>query len=128
MTATELEADNAKLREQVEQLRTQLADATESVGHVEERCAKTFEVGKRWMAKAARFEAENAKLREQVDAAHMSRLLTENENESLRELLQRLLVEYRYLRVRPRKMYLQHEARMRAIEEEMRELGIEVDA
>lgn len=70
--------------------------------------------------------AENAKLREQVDAAHMSRLLTENENESLRELVQRLLAEYRYLRVRPRKMYLQHEARMRAIEEEMRELGVEV--
>ena len=72
--------------------------------------------------------AENAKLREQIDAAHMSRLLTENENESLRELLHRLLVEYRYLRVRPRKMYLQHEARMRAIEGEMRELGIEVNA
>lgn len=32
-------------------------------------------------------EAENAKLRERIDAAHMSRLLTENENESLRELL-----------------------------------------
>ena len=31
---------------------------------------------------------ENAKLREQIDAAHMSRLLTENENESLRELVQ----------------------------------------
>lgn len=31
-------------------------------------------------------QAENARLREQVDAAHMSRLLTENENESLREL------------------------------------------
>lgn len=31
-------------------------------------------------------DAENARLREQVDAAHMSRLLTENENEKLREL------------------------------------------
>lgn len=77
-------------------------------------------------AEIARLKAENAHLREQVDAAHMSRLLTENENEKLRELLQRLLAEYRYLRVRPRKMYLQHEARMRAIEEEMRELGVEV--
>lgn len=76
----------------------------------------------------AQLKTENAKLREQVDAAHMSRLLTENENEKLRELLHRLLVEYRYLRVRPRKMYLQHEGRMRAIEEEMRELGVEVDA
>ena len=49
------------------------------------------------------------------------------ENAKLRELLHRLLVEYRYLRVRPRKMYLQHEGRMRAIEKEMRELGVEVD-
>ena len=32
-------------------------------------------------------KAENARLLEQVDAAHMSRLLTENENESLRELV-----------------------------------------
>ena len=74
----------------------------------------------------ARLKAENAKLREQIDAAHMSRLLTENENEKLRELLQRLLAEYRYLRVRPRKMYLQHEGRMRAIERDMRDLGVEV--
>lgn len=29
-----------------------------------ERCAKTLEVGTRWMAKAARFESENTKLRE----------------------------------------------------------------
>lgn len=32
-------------------------------------------------------EAENERLRERIDAAHMSRLLTENENESLRELV-----------------------------------------
>lgn len=32
-------------------------------------------------------EAENAKLRERIDTLHMSRLLTENENESLRELV-----------------------------------------
>lgn len=48
------------------------------------------------------------------------------DNTKLRELLQRLLTEYRYMRVRPRRVYLQHEARMRAIEEEMSELGIEV--
>lgn len=36
--------------------------------------------------------AENAKLRERVDAAHMSRLLTENENEKLRKLLSRALI------------------------------------
>lgn len=35
-----------------------------------ERCAKTFEVGKRWMAKAARFESENTKLRELVRDYH----------------------------------------------------------
>lgn len=45
-------AENAKLREQG-------AD-------MDERHAKTFEVGKRWMAKAARFESENTKLRELV--------------------------------------------------------------
>ena len=35
----------------------------------------------------ALLESENAKLRERIDASHMSRLLTENENESLRELV-----------------------------------------
>ena len=81
-----------------------------------------------------RLQAENDSLRkelavtnplfETLNAAN-DRLIYENAK--LRELLQRLLAEYRYLRVRPRKMYLQHEGRMRAIEEEMRELGIEVD-
>lgn len=47
------------------------------------------------------------------------------ENTKLRELLQRLLMEYRYISVRPRKVYMRHEERMRAIEEEMRELGME---
>ena len=50
----------------------------------------------------------------------------EEENSKLRELLQRLLTEYRYMRARPRRVYLQHERRMRAIEEDMRNLGIEV--
>lgn len=44
--------------------------------------------------KANRLEDENARLREQVDAAHMSRLLTENENEKLRELCAGLLTGY----------------------------------
>lgn len=48
------------------------------------------------------------------------------ENDKLRELARRLLTEYRYMRVRPRRVYLEHEGRMRAIEEEMRELGVEV--
>lgn len=33
---------------------------------------------------------ENAELRERLDGAHMSRLLTENENETLRELVRHL--------------------------------------
>lgn len=49
--------------------------------------------------------AENAKLREQIDAAHMSRLLTENENESLRELVWDIMID--------------------AFEQRMRDLGIE---
>lgn len=50
------------------------------------------------------------------------------QNAKLRELAQRLLTEYRYMRVRPRRMYLEHEVRMRLIEDEMRSLGIEVPA
>lgn len=38
-------------------------------------------------ATGQKMEADNTKLRERIDAAHMSRLLTENENESLRELV-----------------------------------------
>lgn len=45
------------------------------------------------------------------------------ENAKLRELVRRLLTEYRYMRARP--VYLEHEKRMRAIEDTMRELGIE---
>ena len=55
-------------------------------------------------------------------------LLLRRENRELRELAQRLFTEYRYMRVRPRRMYLEHETRMRIIEDEMRELGIEVTA
>ena len=51
--------------------------------------------------------------------------MNETERE-LRDLLIRLYDEYKYLRVRPRKLYLQHEARMRAIEDDMRNLGIDV--
>ena len=41
----------------------------------------------RCLTRVGELEAENAKLRERIDAAHMSRLLTENENEELRELV-----------------------------------------
>lgn len=71
--------------------------------------------------------AENAKLREQVDAAHMSRLLTENENESLRELCGFML----------RCMKRNHDCdcclvngehcEISYIESDARELGVEVD-
>ena len=74
--------------------------------------------------------AENAKLREEfnkMDVWHSKELTAAmDENAKLRELLQRLLMEYRYISVRPRKVYMQHERRMRVIEEEMRELGVEV--
>lgn len=72
-------------RAEADTLRTQLADVTESMGRVEERCAK------------------------------------------LRELARELHSEYRYLRVRFHRTYVQQEERMRAIERRMRELGVEVD-
>lgn len=71
-------------------------------------------------------DSEKAALERRIDELCAEVEQGKAENEKLRKLLQRLLVEYRYLRVRPRKTYLQHEGRMRAIEEEMRELGIEV--
>lgn len=46
------------------QAATLMMEAADTISRMDERRAKTFEVGKRWMAKAARFEAENAKLRE----------------------------------------------------------------
>lgn len=50
------------------------------------------EVEHLWMTElydelVAEAKAENDRLRERIDAAHMSRLLTENENELLRELV-----------------------------------------
>jgi len=103
MEIARLNAENAKLREQVERLRTQLADMTESVGRVEERCAKTFEVGKRWMAKAARFEAENAKLRELCE-----------------DMLSCIEIQIAFDRTPKKRMYKEFAGRAR-------ELGVEVD-
>lgn len=74
--------------------------------------------------------AENERLRERIDAAHMSRLLTENENESLREL-----VRWMYDRM-DESCAVQHpyapspisyDLLMQALAR-VRELGIEVDA
>lgn len=49
------------------------------------------------------------------------------ENAKLRELCHDLRKEYAYLRARPRRFYVQHEARMAAIDARMRDLGVEVD-
>ena len=66
---------------------------------------------------------QNAKLRERIDAAHMSRLLTENENEKLRELSARAW-----------RLFTEHGAvhesdlpEVDAVRNEMRELGMEVE-
>lgn len=73
-------AENAKLRERIHELEMEGSDHFYRTAYAEdanrtleaenarlrERHAKTFEVGKRWMAKAARFESENTKLRELV--------------------------------------------------------------
>lgn len=96
-------AENAKLQNDAELLRAMLSQV-----QTEKRC----------------YMADNAELRERVDAAHMSRLLTENENERLRELVRDMWrdgmcecdergacaqCEYHFL-------------------DRMRELGVEVDA
>ena len=57
------------------------------------------------------------------------RLCDENErlaadNARLRELAQDIYGEYRYLHVRFHRIYVQHEERMRAIEQRMRDLGV----
>lgn len=69
--------------------------------------------------------AENAKLRNQIDAAHMSRLLTENENESLRELVRLMWKPFCWAQSG-------HDACLtdeqdRAIRDMVRELEVEVD-
>ena len=76
-----------------------------------------------------RLEAENARLREQVDAAHMSRLLTENENESLRELVRDMMRAWWACdnEVCPRHDERCEKGKYCAFDECARELGIEVD-
>lgn len=79
------------------------------------------------ISKLRYLESENASLR--GAAQGLGELCDDykSENAKLRELVRRLLTEYRYMRVRPRRTYLGHEERMRAIEGEMSELGIEVE-
>ena len=82
-----LEAENAKLREE-------LADAPKC-----ETCEAMLDCDECLRADGShkerrRLSAENAKLRELVRDVYMSRLLTENENESLWELCAGLLTGY----------------------------------
>lgn len=101
-----LKSERRQLVSAKQDLERRVDELCEEVEAEKQRNAKLFEAAEKWMAKAAHFEAENTKLR---------------------ELAQRLFTEYRYMRVRPRRMYLEHETRMRIIEDEMRSLGIEVD-
>lgn len=55
-----------QLRDDLQRVNAENAKLREQCADMDERHAKTFEVGKRWMAKAARFESENTKLRELV--------------------------------------------------------------
>ena len=75
-------------------------------------------------------QAENEKLRERIDAAHMSRLLTENENESLRELVRDLWeacpVDGYYCIYHCEHYDKESESHCK-LEDRMAELGIEVD-
>ena len=81
------------------------------------RMARGGESAARWYTEKLReTQAENAKLREQIDAAHMSRLLTENENESLRELVTDLW-EY---------IYIGTSQDGQSLHDRTRELGVEV--
>lgn len=89
-------------------------------------------------------QSENAKLCAEVERLHADQAHWElgncpqcpnivslqekmDENDKLRELCHDLRKEYAYLRARPRRFYVQHEARMAAIDARMSELGIEVD-
>jgi hypothetical protein len=69
-----------------------------------------------------KYKDENAKLRKQIDDAHISRLLTENENESLRKLIADV-----HEALRADKAGMFHKLTLASMEDDMRELGVEVD-
>jgi hypothetical protein len=76
--------------------------------------------------------AENARLRSELESVGTAAYLygrsdLKAENAKLREIARELHSEYRYLHVRFHRIYVHHEERMRAIEQRMRELGVEVD-
>lgn len=80
----------------------------------------------------ASLEDENDRLRDELDAVGTASYLygrsdLKAENAKLRKLVRDIYGEYRYLRVRFHRIYVHHEERMRAIEQRMRELGIEVE-
>jgi hypothetical protein len=79
-----------------------------------------------------RANAENARLRSELESVGTASYLygrsdLKAENTKLRELVRDIYGEYRYLHVRFHRIYVHHEERMRAIEQRMRELGVEVD-
>lgn len=71
--------------------------------------------------------AENAKLRDQGARLFDKTLELGTENVELLNLVRDIYDEYRYLRMRFHRTYVQHEERMRVIEQRMRKLGAEVD-
>lgn len=70
---------------------------------------------------------QNAKLQASNEVIAEDHAALCEQNEKLRELARDIYSEYRYLRVRFHRIYVQHEERMRAIEQRMRELGVEVN-
>lgn len=77
-----LSDENAKLRKRI-------TTQKQTIQSYRDESREWREVAERWREVAEYVHAENAKLRGQVADAHMSRLLTENE--SLRELVRRLI-------------------------------------
>lgn len=64
---------------------------------------------------------------EVVDAIFRERDQLKADNAKLRELALNLYAEWRFAHARMRYIVLQHEERMREIEQRMRELGVEVE-
>lgn len=98
------------------------------------------EQSERLFDKTLELATENARLRELIyDRAHVHAIqhMTEDElrvtatnvmeeNRKLRELVRDLYAEWRFAHARMRYIVLQHEERMRGIEQRMSELGLEV--
>lgn len=117
----QLEAENAKLR-------TQLADVTESMGRVEERCAKLREL----ISEPTKCDSCEAMLDcdecLRADVTHKERKRLKYENDRLRNLVARVWVVARLLHANKHITDMRITDEFRAeCEEEFSELGIEVD-